>query len=111
MHITFELFMVEVIVALRMMKRQKQLRSKYIAELVFGKKSKTILILIWNSLNVFGVVFILLYWMVEEGIKVGSLGDNEEENRAMMINKGDFTLYPLCIFQGLDQHAESIGDY
>jgi hypothetical protein len=97
--LSMQLFLLEVTIALRLIKKSKELRVKYVAALVFGRKKSLLLRTAWNSFFIVGIVLGLTFWMIKEGF---TLSDEQMSNE-----QKEYTLYPMCYFSVLANHPES----
>lgn len=66
--LSLQLFLIETIVVLRLITKNKDLRVKYISNVVFGTKDNYLAKQVWNGLCIGAVIMGLLYWMVKEGL-------------------------------------------
>ena len=66
--LSLQLFLIETIVVLRMITKNKELRVKYISNVVFGTKDNYLKRQIWNGICIGAVIMGLLYWMIKEGL-------------------------------------------
>jgi hypothetical protein len=63
---------------LRLVKKDKKLRIKYIGNLIFGDKWSFMGTIIWNSIALWSVIIALLYWTIQDGITLTSIDYFEE---------------------------------
>lgn len=65
--LSLQLFLIETIIVLRLIAKNKELRVKYISNLVFGTKNNYLVRQGWNTICIGSVIIGLLYWLIKEG--------------------------------------------
>jgi len=97
--LSLQLFLIEMVIVLRLINKNKDLRKKYISNLVFGTRKYYCQRMVWNTFSIGFIIISLAYWMISEGLNLS----NSQSQDAQKI----FTLYPLCFFSNVANHPEN----
>lgn len=92
---------------MRILKKSKSYRKKYLSQLISQPDGSFKATLVWNNVNIVAVVVLLCIPPAYDMAMLAGLQYNE--NAADTVKDCHFTLYTVCLFMEINNHA--IGYY